>query len=52
MCFGLSSSVAAGGYFRLTIGAAVARTLPGRPTSERHVISGEQIAGPTVLVEA
>ena len=36
----------------LTIGAAVALTLPGKPNSERHIISREEIAEPAVLVEA
>ncbi len=36
----------------LTIGAAVALTLPGKPKSERHIISREEVAEPAVLVEA
>ena len=36
----------------LTIGAAVALTLPGKPNSERHIINREEIAEPAVLVEA
>ena len=35
----------------LTIGAALALTLPGQPKSERHIISREEIAEPAVLIE-
>jgi sugar phosphate permease len=36
----------------MVIGAALALMLPGNPKPERHPTSSEQIAEPTVLVEA
>jgi EmrB/QacA subfamily drug resistance transporter len=36
----------------LVVGAMLALALPGKPKPERHVTSGEEIAEPTVVVEA
>ena len=51
---------AAAGYDRafticavaMVTGAALALVLPGKPRPERHIISGEEIAEPIVVVEA